>query len=146
MTRWRLADANSGAISGAAPIGARADGGRSGQPGPFGIFSTRGARVRAGLSPATMGGRGAVLSRTRGAGVPRLTLVPPDPSPRRPVPARSYCMVASFMQLHGLLQNRETVSHAEISAWKASAGDALNRFYLPKLRESEGTPEWRLAI
>ena len=50
-------------------------------------------------------------------------------------------MVASFMSLDGLLQNRETVSHAEISAWQASAGDALNRFYLPKLRESEGTPE-----
>ena len=55
-------------------------------------------------------------------------------------------MVAAAMLLDGLLQNRETVSHAEISAWQASAGDALNRFYLPKLRESEGTPEWRLAI
>jgi len=53
---------------------------------------------------------------------------------------------AATMHMDGLLQNRKTVSHAEISAWRASAGDALNRFYLPKLRESEGAPEWRLAI
>jgi hypothetical protein len=50
------------------------------------------------------------------------------------------------MSFHGLLQNRKTVSHTEILAWQASAGDALSRFYLPKLRESGGTPEWRLAI
>jgi hypothetical protein len=59
---------------------------------------------------------------------------------------RPYGVNATFTLSHGLLQNRQTVSHAEISAWQASAGDALNRFYLPKLRESEGTPGWRLAI
>jgi hypothetical protein len=58
----------------------------------------------------------------------------------------AYDVDAAFMHMEGLLQNRKTVSHAEISARQASAGDELNRFYLPKLRESKGTPEWRLAI
>ena len=58
----------------------------------------------------------------------------------------SYDVDAAFMHMDGLLQNRKTVSHAEISAWQVSVGDELNRFYLPKLRESEGAPEWRLAI
>jgi hypothetical protein len=62
------------------------------------------------------------------------------------VAAHSNDVAAASMSFYGLLQNRKTVSHTEILAWQASAGDALSRFYLPKLRESGGTPEWRLAI